>query len=175
MGIVIFKMAMSPIENNQQNLDRKVWQDPFYFYAFGFGSGLMPVMPGTWGTLVALPIYLLINDLPLMLYLICTALAFLLGIWASHRVSQDLNVHDYSGIVCDEMVGYLLTMAMAPKGGGWMITGFLLFRVFDVWKPSLIGWMDEKISGGFGIMMDDVGAAIPAWLILQCLAWGLAS
>ncbi len=159
---------------NLDKLGTKVWQDPVYFIAFGFGSGLMPIAPGTWGTLAAIPLYLLLVGLPSWLYLLLTFLAFCLGVWVSDRVSRDLGEHDYSGIVWDEIVGYLLTMFMVPFSLGWMIAGFLLFRLFDIWKPQPIGFVDAKVKGGFGIMIDDVLAAIPAWLILQLLAWSFA-
>ncbi|ASQ45318.1 phosphatidylglycerophosphatase A family protein [Legionella clemsonensis] len=159
---------------NAVKLENKVWQNPVYFIAFGFGSGLMPFAPGTWGTLAAIPVYLLIAGQSLGLYLIITLLAFLLGVWVSEKVSKELGVHDYSGIVWDEVVGYLLTMIMAPQGIGWVVTGFILFRIFDIWKPQPIRFIDLHVRGGVGIMLDDVLAAIPAWLILQLLAWGFA-
>lgn len=159
---------------NPIRLKTKVWQDPIYFIAFGFGSGLMSKAPGTWGTLAAVPLYLLLVGLPLWLYLSITLLAFILGVWVSDRVSRDLGVHDYKGIVWDEVVGYLLTMAMIPAGLGWMLAGFLLFRLFDIWKPQPIGFVDSKVKGGFGIMLDDVLAAIPAWLILQFFVWSFS-
>ena len=150
-------------------LSKKVWQDPVYFFAFGFGSGLMPIAPGTWGTLAAIPIYLLFASTPWAVYLAFTAIVFFLGIKASDKVSSDLGVNDYSGIVCDEVVGYLLTMFLAPISIVWMVTGFFLFRLFDIWKPEPIRYVDKHMHGGLGIMLDDVLAAIPAWLILQLL------
>lgn len=154
------------------NLSTKVWQDPTYFIAFGLGSGLMPVAPGTWGSLIAIPLYLLISNQPVWVYLSLTLFAFLLGVWVCDKVSRDLGVHDYSGIVWDEVVGYLLTMTMVPVGFFWVISGFLLFRLFDIWKPQPIAFIDERVKGGLGIMLDDVFAAIPACLILQLLVWG---
>lgn len=159
---------------NQINLAKRVWQDPVYFIAFGFGSGLMPIAPGTWGTLAALPIYLLMMHTHWILYVTLTALFFALGVWVSDKVSQDLGVHDYKGIVWDEVVGYLLTMFLAPQGLIWMFLGFILFRIFDIWKPQPIRLIDQKISGGLGIMLDDVAAAIPAWFILQLIAWSFS-
>lgn len=156
---------------NQVNLANRVWQDPIYFIAFGFGSGLMPMAPGTWGTLAAIPLYLLILGSHWSVYLALTVLAFIIGVWVSDKVSHDLGVHDYKGIVWDEVVGYLLTMFLAPPGCSWMILGFILFRLFDIWKPQPIGYIDQKVHGGLGIMLDDVLAAIPAWLIIQILAW----
>ena len=156
------------------NFSQKVWQDPFYFIAFGFGSGLMPVAPGTWGTLAAMPVYLLLANSAWGVYITLTVAAFLLGILACDRVSADLGVHDYSGIVWDEVVGYLLTMFLAPVTLGWMVMGFLLFRLFDIWKPQPIGFIDQHVKGGIGIMLDDVLAAVPAWAIMQLLIWGFA-
>ncbi|HAT8178200.1 TPA: phosphatidylglycerophosphatase A [Legionella pneumophila] len=159
---------------NQVNLANRVWQDPIYFIAFGFGSGLMSIAPGTWGTLAAIPLYLLMIDAHWGIYLLWTVLAFALGVWVSDRVTEDLGVHDYKGIVWDEVVGYLLTMFLAPKGILWMLTGFILFRIFDIWKPQPIRVIDQRVQGGLGIMLDDVLAAVPAWCIMQILAWSLA-
>ncbi len=157
---------------NVIKLSNKVWQDPAYFIAFGFGSGLMPMAPGTWGTLAAMPIYLLWANSPWQIYLILTLAAFVLGVAVSDKVSTELGVHDYSGIVWDEVVGYLLTMFLAPVNIWWMIIGFFLFRLFDIWKPQPIGFVDKHVHGGLGIMLDDVLAAVPAWAVLQLLIWG---
>lgn len=156
------------------NLAKRVWQDPAYFIAFGFGSGLMPTAPGTWGTLAAIPLYLILMNSHWFIYLLITVLAFILGVWASDKVSKELGVHDYNGIVWDEVVGYLLTMFLAPHGFIWIVCGFILFRIFDIWKPQPIAYVDQKVHGGLGIMLDDVVAAIPAWLIMQLLAWSFA-
>ncbi|KTC68240.1 phosphatidylglycerophosphatase A [Legionella birminghamensis] len=155
-------------------LSSKVWQDPVYFIAFGFGTGLAPIAPGTWGTLAAFPLYLLMSSLSLPVYVLLTILFFILGVWVSNRVSADLGEHDYSGIVWDEVVGFLLTMLLVPPRLPWIIVGFFLFRLFDIWKPWPITIADEKIKGGFGIMFDDVLAAIPAWGILQLLVWSFS-
>ena len=155
-------------------LSSKVWQDPIYFIAFGFGSGLMPVAPGTWGTLAAFPLYLLIAGMPWAVYLTLTVVAFFLGIAVCNKVSADLGIHDYSGIVWDEVVGYLLTMFLAPISVLWMVIGFILFRIFDIWKPQPIRFVDKHVQGGLGIMLDDVMAAAPAWAVMQLLIFGFA-
>lgn len=154
-----------------KNLPSKVWHDPMYFIAFGFGSGLLPYAPGTWGTLVGIPLYLLLSYLSPGLYLFMVIALFLLGVWCSDLVTADLGEQDYPGIVWDEVVGYLLTMFCAPIGWIWIILGFLLFRLFDILKPPPINLVDRYIQGGLGVMLDDVVAAIPACLILQLLAW----
>lgn len=151
-------------------LSNKVWRNPVYFIAFGFGSGLSPVAPGTFGTVAAIPVYLLLSTLSWPVYAVLTCAAFILGVVVSDIVSRDLGEHDYKGIVWDEVVGYLLTMMMVPKGITWIIAGFVLFRLFDILKPWPIGWVDRHVHGGLGIMLDDVIAAIPAWLILQLLS-----
>ncbi len=156
---------------SDHEISNKVWQDPAFFIAFGFGSGLMPKAPGTWGTLAAIPVYLLAASTPWYIYLTATIAAFVLGIFVCNHVSKQLGEHDYPGIVWDEVVGYLLTMFLAPTGLFWMITGFVLFRIFDIWKPQPIGWVDQKVHGGLGIMLDDILAAIPAWIIMQLLIW----
>ena len=150
-------------------LSTNVFKKPVYFIAFGFGSGLSPVAPGTFGTIAAIPVYLLLSQCPWPIYLALTFAAFFLGVYVCDIVSRELGVHDYKGIVWDEVVGYLLVMFLAPKGVGWIILGFLLFRLFDIWKPQPIRWVDERVHGGLGIMLDDVIAAIPAWGILQLL------
>jgi phosphatidylglycerophosphatase A len=150
---------------------KKVWTDPIYFLAFGFGSGLSPIAPGTFGTLAAIPIYCVFAFfLNAQIYLILTLIAFFAGIFICGKVSRDLGVHDYGGIVWDEIVGYLLTMFMVPLHWFWIVLGFVLFRIFDIWKPYPIGWVDKRVSGGFGIMIDDVIAAIPAFFILQIVS-----
>lgn len=159
---------------NQIQLSSRVWQDPKYFIAFGFGSGLMPKAPGTWGTLAAIPLYLLIMNTSWMVYLGICVLAFILGVWVSDKVTNDLGVQDYKGIVWDEVVGYFLTMFLAPHGISWMVLGFVLFRIFDIWKPYPIRFIDTHVHGGLGIMLDDVLAAVPAWIVMQVCAWSVA-
>ncbi len=150
---------------------KKVWSDPVYCLAFGFGSGLAPVAPGTLGTVVAIPIYCVLAFLlNAKAYLILTIIAFLAGIFICGKVSRDLGVHDHSGIVWDEVVGYLLTMFLVPLHWVWILIGFALFRLFDIWKPYPIKWVDKRVQGGLGIMLDDVLAAVPAFFILQILS-----
>lgn len=154
-----------------KSLFAKVWQNPAYFIGFGFGSGLSPIAPGTCGTLAAIPIYLMLSSQAWGIYLAFTLFAFILGVIISDNITRDLGVHDFSGIVWDEVVGYLLTMFLIPKSITAIILGFVLFRLFDVWKPQPIGWVDQRIKGGFGIMLDDVLAAIMAWVVLQILLY----
>ena len=151
-------------------LPRSIWRKPVHFLAFGFGSGAMPFAPGTLGTLVAVPIYLLMGTLDLYLYLLITLLLGIVGIYLCQVSARDLGVHDHSVIVWDEIVGYLITMIAAPPGWTMIILGFVLFRFFDIIKPWPIGWVDRRVQGGLGIMLDDVLAGIFAAFVLQILA-----
>jgi phosphatidylglycerophosphatase A len=153
----------------QQAAPSSIWTNPIHFFAFGLGSGALPWVPGTWGTLAAVPLYLLLRLLPLWLYVLVVLLAIAGGIYICSRTEHDIGVHDHSGIVWDEMCGYWVTMLAAPSGNGWLMVGFVLFRIFDIWKPWPIRWIDKKIAGGWGIMLDDLLAAIYAWVILQLM------
>jgi len=142
-------------------------RDPGHLLALGFGSGLAPRAPGTFGTLVAVPVYLLCAQLPLVTYLSVVVAAFVLGVYLCGRTARALGVHDHPGIVWDEVVGYLLTMAWAPSGWLWVVLGFIFFRLFDILKPWPIRVLDRSVHGGLGIMIDDALAGV---LAAACLA-----
>lgn len=142
-----------------------------HWISFGFGAGLAPVAPGTFGTLAALPLYWMLSQLSVSVYLAVVAVLFGIGVWACGRTAQDLGNKDPSVIVWDEVVGYLLTMAGAPLGWPWVIAGFAAFRLFDIWKPWPIYWLDRRVPGGLGIMLDDVAAGAMAWILLWLAAW----
>ena len=154
---------------DKKQITQSVWENPIHFLAFGFGFGLAPVAPGTFGTLVAIPIYYLLMGLPVWAYIAIVVALFLFGIFLCETTSNNLKVHDHSGIVWDEIVGYLITMIAAPRGWQWMILGFILFRFFDILKPWPIKMIDARIKGGFGIMFDDVVAGIFGLIIIQLL------
>ena len=146
-----------------------VWRNPVHFLAFGFGSGVIPKGPGTAGTLVAMLIYIALPPLGMLLQLVLIVTSFLLGVWICGRTAADLGVHDHGGIVWDEFVGYWITMFMAPQAWFWPLIGFALFRVLDIFKPWPIKWVDRRIEGGLGIMLDDVLAGIMAALCIQAM------
>ncbi|MDO3381183.1 phosphatidylglycerophosphatase A family protein [Gilvimarinus algae] len=150
---------------------RELLTNSSHFFAFGFGSGFAPKAPGTVGTLVAIPVYWLIADWSLPLYALWLVVTFALGVYWCERSSKALGLHDHPGIVWDEMVGYWLTMLLAPPGWQWMLAGFVLFRLFDIAKPWPVSLADRKIHGGLGIMIDDILAAVYAWLAMQLLAY----
>ncbi len=148
-----------------------VFSNPVHFLAFGFGSGLAPFAPGTFGTLAAVPLYLLLAPLSLPLYLVVVGLAFVAGIWICGKAGDALGVHDHGGIVWDEFVGLWITMIAAPAGWVWIALGFLLFRLFDIWKPWPIRWADQQLGGGLGVMLDDVIAGLYALAGVQLMVW----
>ena len=163
----------TPEDSQQQSGPRSpsVFTNPVQFLAFGFGSGLMPRGPGTAGTLMAVPLFLLMADWQLPLYTAVVALAALLGIWICGTASRQLGVHDHGGIVWDEFVGYWITMWAVPVTWTWIVAGFVVFRIFDILKPWPISVLDKKVGGGFGIMIDDVVAGILGCLTLHIALW----
>ncbi len=148
---------------------RTAWTNPIHFIAFGFGSGTIPFAPGTFGTLMAIPFYLLIRDFHLVLYSSVLIIATLIGVWVCNVTEKQLGTHDYKGIVWDEVCGYWLTMLAAPHAWQWVVIGFFLFRLFDIWKPWPICWIDKYVQGGFGVMFDDILAGIYSLIVLQIL------
>lgn len=146
-------------------------RDPVILIATGFGSGLAPKAPGTAGTVVAIPLYLLMQPLPLISYLLITTCLFIAGIWICTYTAEKLGVHDHPSIVIDEIVGYLITMIAAPEGWLAIVAGFVLFRLLDAVKPWPISWFDRSIGGGLGIMIDDVIAGVIAMAIIQGLVY----
>jgi phosphatidylglycerophosphatase A len=143
------------------------WRNPAHLLAFGFGVGLAPRAPGTFGTLLAIPLVVLMQPLALPMYLGAAAVLFGIGVVACDRAARDLKVHDDPAIVWDEVVGFLIAMAFAPDGWVAMLAGFVLFRIVDILKPWPIGWADRRVGGGFGIMLDDAMAGVYAGLVLH--------
>lgn len=144
---------------------------PANFLAFGFGSGLAPYASGTFGTLPALLICALLGGMPVLLYVAIIVVAFVAGIWFCNEATSYLGSHDHGAIVWDEIVGMMITMIAVPMSVGTLIAGFFLFRLFDVWKPWPISWMDQNIDGGLGIMIDDVFAGVLACIALHLLVY----
>ena len=146
---------------------------PVHLLSLGFGSGCAPKAPGTMGTLVGVLLYLPMQLLAWPYYLALLLLLIGAGIWLCGQTAKALGVHDHPGIVWDEITGYLLTMLAAPKGVLWIILGFVLFRLFDIWKPWPIRLLDKQLKGGSGVMADDLLAAISSLTIIQIIAYTL--
>lgn len=145
-------------------------RNPVHLLACGFGSGLAPKAPGTFGTLAAMPFWwLMATFLPLWGYGLVTLAVCAMGPWICGRTSRDMGVHDSGHIVWDEFAGLFITLAALPVSWGSAVLGFLAFRLFDIWKPGPVGWLDRNLRGGTGIMMDDMAAGVIAALCLQLL------
>ena len=143
---------------------------PWQFLASGFGAGLSPIAPGTMGTLMAIPFWIIFSlTLSLPYYLLMLLLTSIAGIIICQKASDELGVHDHGGIVWDEFVGFWITMIAAPLSWSTIILGFLLFRFFDILKPWPIKIADQRVSGGLGIMLDDMIAGLFAFISLQLI------
>lgn len=152
-----------------------LWAHPANIPALGFGSGLVPKAPGTFGTLAAVPLYwYLLRPLELELFLLVIAAAFIIGIWFCGAAARSLGEHDHGGIVWDEFVGLWVTCIALPPGWMWLFAAFVLFRFFDILKPWPIRWLDRRVHGGLGIMVDDLLAGFFALALLQLAAHWLA-
>jgi len=150
-----------------------VLTNPVHFLAFGLGSGLSPVAPGTTGTMAAIPLaWLMAEYLSLPLYLAVTLVAMVVGFWICGRSSEMLGVHDHRGIVWDEFVGYFITMIAVPQTWYWILLGFLLFRFFDIFKPWPAKQFDASLHNGVGIMIDDVIAGLYALACMHLCIYG---
>lgn len=151
-------------------IPESVWKNPWHFIAFGFGTGCIPVAPGTFGTLIAIPLYLYLTTYSQTFYLIFLLAFIAFSMWLSEKVSREINVQDHQGMNIDEIAGFLVTMFHAPYGWGWIILGVILFRIFDILKPWPIKQVDERMHGGVGVVLDDVLAGIYSLIIIQIIA-----
>ncbi len=150
-----------------------VFAHPAHLIAFGFGSGLVPKAPGTAGTLLGLPLFWAIiriaPDLPNQIILLIAM--FVLGIWACGRAGRALGVADHGGMVWDEIVAFALVLLFTPAGVAWLVLAFALFRLFDILKPWPIRLADTRVKGGFGVMFDDLLAALYAIAVIKGVQW----
>jgi phosphatidylglycerophosphatase A len=153
---------------------REILSHPAGWIASGFGSGLSPVAPGTAGSAAALIPWFALRELSWPLYALVLALAFALGVWVSNFVIARLHIEDPGVIVWDEFVGQWIALApllWIARDGRWIIAAFVLFRVFDVWKPWPVSWADRRVKGGLGVMLDDVIAGIYAAIVVAIAAY----
>ena len=150
---------------------KAILTNPVHCLAFGFGSGLAPKAPGTFGTVMAIPFYIVMAHLGWPVYALIVVAAFFVGVYLCGKTADDLGVHDHPGIVWDEFVGFWITMFMAPAGWLWLLLGFALFRLFDIWKPWPIKHFDKNMESGMGIMVDDVLAGIYALIVMQVVVF----
>jgi phosphatidylglycerophosphatase A len=147
-------------------LSIRLLREPVHLFALGFGSGLAPVAPGTFGSMVGVAIALGVWHFGLGTAIAATLIATLAGFWICGESARRLGVHDHPGIVWDEVAGMMITMLAAPRTWWGLLLAFGLFRLFDIWKPWPIREIDHGMRGGAGIMLDDVMAGFLAALVL---------
>ncbi len=143
--------------------------NPVQFLALGFGSGLAPKAPGTFGTIAAIPLFLLMSALTPIYYALLVILVCISGVYICGKAARDVGVHDHGAIVWDEFAGFFITMFMIPVSWQSICVGFILFRIFDIAKPWPISIADKKLTGGFGIMFDDVLAGLLALGVMHII------
>ena len=148
-------------------------KNPVHFLALGFGSGLIPFMPGTFGSAAALPLLILSANMPVLVFIAFTVFASIFGIYLCGKTADDMQVHDHGSIVWDEVAGMFITFLFVPITAPSLLAGFVLFRVFDILKPWPIGPIDKRLHGGTGIMLDDIvaGAMACACLHIMMIVW----
>ena len=149
-----------------------LWKYPVHFVAYGFGSGLVPAAPGTFGTLVGAVLWWFMAPLAAVPYVATTLGLWLVGVFVCGQTARDLGGHDPGSIVWDEIVGFLVAMCLLPRHWGWLLGGFVTYRLFDIWKPFPIRSV-ERLGGGLGIMADDVVAGAYTLVLLHLARWVL--
>ncbi len=137
--------------------------------ATGCFVGFSPLGPGTFGTLIAIPLVWLGAQAGLFFQIALASAFFILGLWASERALKVLGKEDAPQIVADEVAGFLVAMVGIPFTWYWLGCGFLLFRFFDIYKPFPISYLDEKVRGGWGVMLDDLAAGFFANLVMHLM------
>ena len=153
------------------DLNWRALKRPSAFIACGFGAGLLPKAPGTWGSAAGLALWLLIPDQPMWQIGAC-ALGFVVGWLACAQVCRHHELTDPAEVVVDEIVGVWIALAVLPKEPFGLLAGFVLFRIFDILKPFPVGTLERRFRGGFGVMIDDVAAGALAGLV-GYMAWRL--
>ena len=151
-------------------MNYEFWSYPVHFLAYGLGLGMIPFAPGTFGTLLSVAIFWFMARLGALAYAAVTGILFVAGIFICGQTARDTGAVDSGVIVFDEIVGFLVAVYLLPRKWRWIAAGFVLFRIFDIWKPWPI-YLAEEISGlGTAIMTDDLIAGLFVLGILQ-IAW----
>ncbi|MEO6118092.1 MAG: phosphatidylglycerophosphatase A [Methylotenera sp.] len=163
-------ISIDSSKTNQPSL-KLLFQHPAYFFGLGFGSGLTKKAPGTFGTLMGLPLFWLIADYSFPIQLFIITVLFVIGIYFCSATGKAIGVADHGGIVWDEIVAIMLVLTFTPMQWQWWLAAFVLFRLFDIWKPFPIRQCDARLKNGFGVMFDDLLAAIYAIISLKIVLW----
>ncbi|AKC60400.1 phosphatidylglycerophosphatase A [Blochmannia endosymbiont of Camponotus (Colobopsis) obliquus] len=150
------------------NIRKKIkLTNPYHLIATGFGIGMVPYMPGTLASLIAIVVWFFVSFLPYQLCFILFLLALILGLCSCHQTVKDIGIHDHRSIVWDEYIGmWCALIGVSINDWYCLIFSFLLFRVIDICKPWPIGWLDRVVKGGMGILIDDIVAGFFTSFIL---------
>ena len=162
------------ILGNQHNMNKtqSIWTNPVHFFASAFGAGAMPIAPGTFGTIMAIPLVLILAKFPHWLYALISALYIIAAIWACDKTAKDWGLEDPGATASDEVAGFLVTMFAIEPTLLSVSLAFVLFRILDIWKPFPIRWFDKNIHGGIGIVLDDVIAGLVTCVVVHfVLKW----
>lgn len=141
------------------------------FLATGFGVGYSPFAPGTLGTLLAIPTYYFLSNIFSPIYEITLIGFFFLAVWISEKAEIFFGKKDSPKIVIDEMMGFFISMLWVPKAFHFIMISFFLFRFFDILKPFPIRWLERRLEGGYGVVLDDIIAGVYANIILQIISF----
>lgn len=158
-------------KGGHQTALRSIWTNPVHFIACGFGLGASPIAPGTVGTLGAIPLVLILSQLSAFFYALICLILIIIGVFLCEKTNKDFGTNDHPAAVYDEIATFPLALFLIPVSIGTLIAAFALFRFFDIVKPGPIGWVDEHVHGGFGVMLDDCLAAIATCLVLHLALW----
>lgn len=162
-------LNLSKYQKNVSRPPHSVWTNPIHFIACGFGVGTFPFFPGTIGTLVAVPLTILLSHTSLSFYITTCLTLFFIGMYCCGITNRDFGTDDHPAAVIDEIATFPIVMILIPLTWYYLFIGFCLFRFFDIVKPGPIGWVDKNVQGGFGVMLDDLLAALCSLIILHII------
>lgn len=154
-----------------QRPPHSLWTNPIHFITCGFGTGAFPWMPGTIGTLFAVPLTIMLSRTPLWFYIIACVVMFFIGVYGCEKTNNDFGTNDHPATVIDEIATFPIVMIGIPLTWYYLLTAFALFRFFDIVKPWPIRWFDKNVHGGFGVMLDDLLAALVSYAILFTISF----
>lgn len=162
-------LDLSKYQKNASQPPATLWTNPLHFIACGFGVGAIPFFPGTFGTMLGIPIAIILSHHSILFYVISCVLLFCVGIYLCGITNRDFGTDDHPAAVFDEIATFPVVMIGIPMHWIFLLIGFCLFRFFDIVKPWPIRWVDKNIHNGFGVMFDDLLAAIFSGIILHAI------
>lgn len=146
-----------------------IWNNPLHFIACGFGIGTFPIAPGTAATLATIPLCIILSRYNIWIYSVIVAIMVIMGVWLCGKTNKDFGTEDHPAAVWDEIACFPACFIALPMHWHAIVLGFVLFRFFDIIKPGPIGWIDRRIHGGIGVMLDDLAAAAATWIVLALI------